>query len=180
MLTEELAQETYPEFIQFGALQCGEEAINLRHGLGVVAADGVATVLLLLGELRPGASQMGELPLKLPGPRLERVVAPVPGHHPAAAVRCRAACRLAARDRLRPERGLSGCTNLTLLFLPLPCAAVRRLLLCHRRGGLACCHAPSAEGEEEGERKRERRERGRKKKEGDRGAQVSGSIFSFV
>jgi hypothetical protein len=55
VVPEELAQETYPEFVQFRALQCGEEAINLRHGLDVVAADGiaVATVLLLLRDLRP-------------------------------------------------------------------------------------------------------------------------------
>lgn len=68
----------------------------------MVAADGVAAFLVHRG-LRPDAGEVGELPLQLTGPRLERVVPLVPAHGAAAAAARRGARRLPAGDRLRQE-----------------------------------------------------------------------------
>nr|ACN33554.1 unknown [Zea mays] len=94
------------ELVEFGAFQCGEEAIDFGHGRGAGGGgvDGVISSHLL--DLR-GAGQVGELALELPGEGLERVIAPVPADGPAGPGGSAAgALWLAAGNGLRAEHQL--------------------------------------------------------------------------
>lgn len=121
---------TYLELVQLGAFQRGVEAIHLWHrrGASTVAADDITVqIAVVTRTLGAGAGQMVDLALQLSGPRLERVVAPIPVHGPAAAASTTSSPAREPRrwwatgDGLRPEHH-----GLLLLLRREPDAAAPR------------------------------------------------------